>query len=978
MSRENHPPRKIIPLERDFLESKRKSAKGYACPVCNDIYTQEPRLWGHGLQNHRAFLGGLGTEEETKEARRQFRQQALEKGQKRAKSDKAAPVPAEPLHWGPSDGWAQNTGRNIDNDSCPNPPTNPASVSEQRNITTTVENPRKRGAERESGSLGLPSEGLTRGSMTSRSRHVRAHSGGLAIGEDPGLSPQCTQREDFEFVRPLPQSTQPLFDPKTESPEVNIRHNLYQGQHISRSPFPPSKPFVSSPLFPRLPQQNDHHPMPGVGQSQSKRPPSNASDQSTLDEDPGEGTEANPEMLLQPETRPISHEQLVIEVKGIYAGLVMVEAKCIDIDERQTAAAQERDPTKRVQLRNDQWQSLIALHKQLLHEHHDFFLASQHPSASPALSRLAAKYSMPARMWRHGIHAFLEVLRHRLPDSLEHMLAFIYIAYTMMALLYETVPAFEDTWIECLGDLGRYRMAIEDDEPKDRETWSAVARFWYNKAADKSPNIGRLYHHLAILAPPYSLEQLSLYLRSLTCLNPFESARGSIMTLFNPILVGRDSTQRRSTSFETAFIRIHGLLFTSKPLQSSEEFDTAIDDLQKDNLLDNHIRKANGKFKETGVHAAIANIAALLEYGTPEQRASKPLFRSFFEKAKPVGDKSSGVVPADSNDSLKFTTMAGGPENKSDCTQQSSSEASRFVISQASRIAFYTFSVALKRPKDRNVYPLVHVYLVFLWSIVGINEAWDLIKMHVPCKEICAFLNSLVSDFEIMRSKDLAQAHSRLRLKDFPNPDQGVGRPLSEDFTLRGQVFTQGYHPPTYFSDAMVDDDERSLNLPSMNEPRIQRLLWLGNGIASANRGIFYDERSKRFMTTEPVELDPSPILISQTVSNEVDSIMSDAGTSESDVDVTQYTPSESSAISEVEAASFTPETASIDPKGFTRASTPTEVRFENRPNLPTSPSAALIEGGIEDIPMVDVSPGKDQRVGDPSIRGAQDLARSG
>jgi hypothetical protein len=38
-----------------------------------------------------------------------------------------------------------------------------------------------------------------------------------------------------------------------------------------------------------------------------------------------------------------------------------------------------------------------------------------------------------------------------------------------MALLYETVPTFEDTWIECLGDLGRYRMAIEDDDIRDRE-----------------------------------------------------------------------------------------------------------------------------------------------------------------------------------------------------------------------------------------------------------------------------------------------------------------------------------------------------------------------------------------------------------------------------------------------------------------------------------------------------------------------------
>ena len=173
------------------------------------------------------------------------------------------------------------------------------------------------------------------------------------------------------------------------------------------------------------------------------------------DDDEPSGHEGDPKILWQPETRPISYDQLVIEVKGIYAGLVMVESKCIDIDEKQSAAAQEKDPAKKTTLENEQWQSLIALHKQLLHEHHDFLLASQHPSASPALSKLASKYSMPARMWRHGIHAFLEILRHRLPEPLEHMLAFIYIAYEMLALLYETVPVFEATWIECLGNLTR-------------------------------------------------------------------------------------------------------------------------------------------------------------------------------------------------------------------------------------------------------------------------------------------------------------------------------------------------------------------------------------------------------------------------------------------------------------------------------------------------------------------------------------------
>jgi hypothetical protein len=34
---------------------------------------------------------------------------------------------------------------------------------------------------------------------------------------------------------------------------------------------------------------------------------------------------------LQQETSPISQEQLVNEVKGIYAGLVMVEKKCIEV-----------------------------------------------------------------------------------------------------------------------------------------------------------------------------------------------------------------------------------------------------------------------------------------------------------------------------------------------------------------------------------------------------------------------------------------------------------------------------------------------------------------------------------------------------------------------------------------------------------------------------------------------------------------------
>ena len=239
------------------------------------------------------------------------------------------------------------------------------------------------------------------------------------------------------------------------------------------------------------------------------------------DENVLDDPDLNTSMLWQPETRPISHDQLVAEIKGIYAGLIMVEAKCIDIDEKQRFTASEVVPN-RTSLTNDQWQPLIALHKQLLREHHDFFLASHHPSASSNLIRLATKYSMPARMWRHGIHAFLEVLRHRLPTDRDHMLAFIYIAYAMMALLYETVATFEDTWIECLGDLGRYRMTIEDtwiecpgDLGRYRMAIDDDAKYWNNKASDKTPSAGRLYRHLAMLARPYTLERCARLMKSL-------------------------------------------------------------------------------------------------------------------------------------------------------------------------------------------------------------------------------------------------------------------------------------------------------------------------------------------------------------------------------------------------------------------------------------------------------------------------------
>ena len=515
------------------------------------------------------------------------------------------------------------------------------------------------------------------------------------------------------------------------------------------------------------------------------------------------------DIVREPETRPISQEQLVAEVKGIYAGLVMVEAKCIEVDNKQAALAQQGDPASLPKLNNEQWQALIALHRTLLHEHHDFFLASQHPSASPALRRLASKYAMPARMWRHGIHSFLELLRHRLPASLDHMLAFIYLAYSMMALLYETVPAFEDTWIECLGDLGRYRMAIEDDDIRDRDVWTGVARHWYSKASDNAPNTGRLYHHLAILARPNALLQLFYYTKSLCVAVPFSSARESILTLFEPVLNATSGQgQYRLPPFDTAFVKAHGLLFTNKNM---DKFRPAVQEFL--DLLNNHIGRVTRKFLEQGYYIAVSNIIAMLGYGAQDN----PLM----------------IAMDDASQNLSDPEMAVKIDEK---TMES--------FQEAQYLATEVIKIVLKRIGDPNILPFIHVTLAFMKFMSRRPRAMQYLAPDFPWQLLVETLNPFMAAYP---------TPDRIEDDAFPVPVKDRIRPFTEDFAMRGLTWAEGYFPPTWFSDDKLDDEERHLEVASMADVRSERIVWLAYGIADAGSWISYDRVSRRFSTTMDV-----------------------------------------------------------------------------------------------------------------------------
>ena len=558
-------------------------------------------------------------------------------------------------------------------------------------------------------------------------------------------------------------------------------------------------------------------------------------------------------MLRQPETRPISHDQLVVEVKGIYAGLVMVEAKCIEVDEQQTREAMSQRPpgTKMSKLTDDQWKSLIALHKQLLHEHHDFFLASQHPSASINLSRLAGKYSMPARMWRHGIHGFLEVLRHRLPSSFEHMLTFIVIAYSMMALLYETVPTFEDTWVECLGDLARYRMAIEEEEIRDRETWSGVARYWYAKASDRAPHVGRLYHHLAILAKPWTTEQMSLYLRALTCVTPFESARGSVLTLFDPALKGEGFPAQRVSEFELRCIQAHGILFKGQDgylnnfAKMEKQILAVVGSYVRDAIRypGNQYQPNKYKLRKALAYLAISNVAGILGYGMLTADGH-PKFqtRRVFDIANHQRLKEAHALAASKASDDKAQVQPDepqGPAHMAHPLSEEDAKKSSEIVQSTSRLnsALLDWFLSTKHwdtdgeisfGKDQWTHFLgfIHIDLVFILAGLqtrSISSTFlDIFNEHVPWTSVCLFLNQLVS----RNPEDMELAFQ----DSFPRPKDSL--PLWEDFSIRGSLYAVTYYPENYFTDFALDDEERQLETAGMDAWRIVRILYVGHCIA--------------------------------------------------------------------------------------------------------------------------------------------------
>ncbi|KAJ8099219.1 hypothetical protein POJ06DRAFT_131023 [Lipomyces tetrasporus] len=355
-------------------------------------------------------------------------------------------------------------------------------------------------------------------------------------------------------------------------------------------------------------------------------------------------------IVPQPEYRRDTREEVEQKVRSVYGKIVYLEGQCIEIDANQEAYAWNH------QLEFDEslWWDLVRLHERLIEEYEEFLFDCHMVNATPAIQNLPKKYKIPSRLWKNGISKLIELLRAFLPNSFDLLVSFIYYTYKILTRLYEFIPIEEVTWVECLGDLARCRMAIETNS-EDRKIWQEDAIAWYVQCSYLAPGVGRLYHHLAVCSEPMLLDQLYYNCKSLMAWAPFTLTRESMLPLFGAAF---DSYSKDANKAQLAFARAHGIQFTRIQL----------DELPK--TCDDFLRLVNrpAAWSVDGIKYAIANVACLYQYGAKENLL-RQLIR--FSRKPSVSDSSAShaktsVPPADFTSSLTSSMS-------SSCTVASSS-----------------------------------------------------------------------------------------------------------------------------------------------------------------------------------------------------------------------------------------------------------------------------------------------------------------
>jgi hypothetical protein len=200
-----------------------------------------------------------------------------------------------------------------------------------------------------------------------------------------------------------------------------------------------------------------------------------------------------------------------------------------------------------------------------------------------------------------------------------------------------------------------------------------------------------------------------------------------------------------------------------------------------------------------------------------------------------------GKTEANTNGNANVLMTAILPQSDIDTFMEDSPEYKPTppkFFKEASEFTEECDAIISRRFGDPNVLPYLNVRLSFMKFIAGNEAAIDQVQDSFPWTLMESMLNSLSTNF---------QNHQRIESEEFPRPSD---RPLPEDWSLRGLLWTDKLFPSDWFTLNKVDDDEKTFEFASMTNQRKERVLWLGHHLAVSGKWLTYDKQSKQFSVT--------------------------------------------------------------------------------------------------------------------------------
>jgi hypothetical protein len=429
-------------------------------------------------------------------------------------------------------------------------------------------------------------------------------------------------------------------------------------------------------------------------------------------------------------------------------------------------------------------------------------------------------------MWEHGIQDPIELLRKHLHSgTVKLTISFIDMAYEMLELVHKDISVFKATWMECLGDVARYCCAIEKHEDRKKK-WRNEASSWYIRAAQQLPMVGRLVHHIGIVAEftgDQALHRAQYFFRSLNCAIVFPRARQSLSCFVLDRILRPETGRHRIPPplIHAEFLRIHDLLLGG---------DTKLDRKSTQNLfgqLGIYIARYDANWRRDGIYMACINIAAWFDYGTNENALRQKFLRDFVEMSKdtpltPEKQASTAVMTDLVPDQPLISEQDLTDEIRTLTEQQSFLEAHHFTAE--------TLAIVLRRTKDENVLPHIHIVLAFCTQIARSPVTSNMLD-SMPWSELCVFLNAL-----LICNTPQAQSNNTPLSELVPwfscSATETRDRfPLPEDYFIQGLVWAGSYFPEGWFA-REHGEEERYLEQADTLRRRIDRILFLGLELA--------------------------------------------------------------------------------------------------------------------------------------------------